>query len=312
MEKERKKIFRRRAGWYLIRLFIRLSGVLPLGLNYFMGSILGNIAYLAVSKHRKIALDSLLVAFPELSLGERKKITRDFFVFMAQGTFELLHSLENLHELENVRIEGREYLEAALKKGKGVIIPTAHLGNFPLMSLKLAKAGFVTNIVTRPMRDERAGGYFHDLRQKAGVKTVFSYPRKECIGGIIKALRANEVVIIQMDQNFGTGGVWVKFFGKLAATPVGPITLALRTGAALVPGYTIRENPGKHCIKILKEEEPIRTSNKNETVLLNAIKLTRMIESWIKGAVCQWSWIHRRWKSRPSDIIKAQEFKIEQ
>ncbi|MFH1504697.1 MAG: lysophospholipid acyltransferase family protein [Candidatus Omnitrophota bacterium] len=311
MDKKHKKLLMRSIAWYTIKFFSYISGILPLNWSYFMGKVLGGIAYLLVTRHRRVAMNSLLTAFPQSSLKERRRITRNYFIFMAQGTFELLYSLRNPDHLKNIRLEGRKFLDKAFKKGKGVIILTAHLGNFPLMNLKLAKAGFRINIVARPMRDERAGDYLHNLRIKAGIKTIFSYPRKECIGGIVKALRFNEAVIIQMDQNFGTGGVWVKFFGKLAATPVGPIALALRTGAAVVPLYITREARGKHCIKIFPEESLIRTKDKNETILLNAIKFTRIIESWVEKSAGQWSWIHRRWKSRPSEEVRKQKFRVE-
>ncbi|MBU2251327.1 MAG: lysophospholipid acyltransferase family protein, partial [Candidatus Omnitrophica bacterium] len=158
----------------------------------------------------------------------------------------------------------------------------------------------------------KTSDYIHTLRTAAGVKTIFSYPRRECVNGIIRALANNEIVLMQMDQNFGTGGVWVKFFGKLAATPVGPVVLALRTQSSVVPAYIYREARGKHRVKIFPEEELIITADKNETVLINVIKLTRIIEQWVKKEVSQWSWIHRRWKSRPSKEVEKISFKIEQ
>jgi len=265
-----------------------------------------------VARHRKYAFKNLSIAFSEKSVKEVKKITRDFFIFMAQSSFELLHFLKNPFQLSNIHVDGKNYLEDALNQKKGVIILTAHLGNFPLMSLKLAKMGYSVNIVARPMRDERAGQYIHDLRTASGVKTIFSYPRRDCVSGIIKALRNNELVVIQMDQNFGTGGVWVNFFGKLAATPVGPITLALRTNAVILPGYIFRKNNFQHTLKLFPKENLILGACKEETILLNAVKFTQMIEIWIRKVASQWVWIHRRWKSRPSEKIKNMRFKIEQ
>jgi KDO2-lipid IV(A) lauroyltransferase len=312
MDKERKrKILRQNLGWAFARTFAFLNGILSLKLNYALGKFLGSIAYLVVGRHRKISVDNLAVAFPQKSLRERKKITRNFLIFMAQGSFELLHILKNPSKLENVRIQGKDNLDKALENKKGVIILTAHMGNFPLMSLKLAKLGYIVHFVTRPMRDKKISEYTYNLRTRAGVRTIFSYPRRECVNGIIQALGNNESVIMQMDQNFGTGGVWVKFFGKLAATPVGPIVLALRTKASIVPAFIYREKNNKHCIKILPEEKLIQTPDKSETVLLNAIKFTRIIEGWIKDYACQWGWIHRRWKSRPSPTVERMKFKIE-
>jgi len=295
-----------------MRVFTYLNGIIPLSWNYFLGKVLGTIAYLVVRRHRKIALDGLEFAFGEKTVKQRKEIARQVFIFMAQSSFELLHYLKNIHQLKNIRIDGEEYLKQALKKKKGVIIVTAHLGNFPLMSLKLAKEGYPVSFVTRPMRDEKTSDYIHNLRSATGVKTIFSYPRRECVNNIIKALANNEIVVMQMDQNFGTGGVWVKFFGQLAATPVGAIVLALRTQSALVPAYIYRKACGKHCIKVLPEEELVVAEEKDETVLINTIKFTRIIEGWVREHDFQWSWIHRRWKSRPSKEVERLKFKIEQ
>lgn len=311
MNKEKNKFLRRRAGWFAIRWFTAFSGVMPLGWNYFLGKVLGNFAYLVVVRHRKISLESLKTAFPNLSLRQRKKITRDFFVFMAQGSFELLHYLKNLKQLNNIQVEGKSYLDKALENKKGVILVTAHLGNFPLMSLKLAKEGYRVYFVTRPMRDDKAGDYLYDLRSKAGVNTIFSYPRRECVNGIMKALAGNGIVIMQMDQNFGSGGVWVKFFNKLAATPVGPIVLGLRTKASLVPAYIYHEKGFKHRIKIFPEEIMETGESRDQSILMNAVKFTRIIEGWVKEVPGQWSWIHRRWKSRPSEKVQSLKFKIE-
>lgn len=311
MNKESKKIIRRKVGGTALKVFASFSKMLPLRCNYILGNILGSLAYLALVKHRRTALDSLSTAFPEMSLKEKKKITHFYFIFMAQSTFELLCYVKNPHYLKNIRIEGKEHLEAALGKKKGVLLLTAHLGNFPLMLFKLAREGFPVNIVARPMRDKDTDTYIGNLRTKGGVTTILSYPRKTCISEILRALRNNELVVIQMDQNFGTGGVWVKFFDKLAATAVGPVTLALRTKAAIVPVYMVRENKGKHCLKIFSQEETIEKKDRDESILLNVIKLTRIIEGWVRKFPSQWAWIHRRWKSRPTEEVKKTRFRIE-
>lgn len=272
---------------------------------------MGSFACAVIPQQRKISVESLGIAFPGMPVEERKNITRNFFIFMAQSAFELLYVLRHTEKLKNVKIEGKNNLDKALQAGSGVILITAHIGNFPLMSVKLASEGYKINFVTRPMRDEKAGDYLFNLRENAGVKSIFSYPRKECVAGIIKALRNNEIVIMQMDQNFGSGGVWVKFFGKLAATPVGSITLGLRTGAKLVPAYIYRESFSRHCIKIMPEVPLVETENKDETVLKNAITFSRIIEGWIKEYPEQWGWIHRRWKSQPPKNLSASQFKVE-
>ncbi|MBP7088398.1 MAG: hypothetical protein KBB01_03770, partial [Candidatus Omnitrophica bacterium] len=196
MDKEKKKFLRRKAGFYAIKFFTSLSAILSLKADYFIGRFFGCIAYYFILRHRRIALESLAIAFPKLSIKERKTIARNFFIFMVQGYLEMLHILKNPRQLDNIHCEGLNNLKSALSNNKGVIMLTAHLGNFPLMSLKLAKSGFPVNIVIRPMRDKPVNDFFHNLREQSSVKTISSYPRRECIAGIIRALRNNEIVIM--------------------------------------------------------------------------------------------------------------------
>jgi KDO2-lipid IV(A) lauroyltransferase len=230
---------------------------------------------------------------------------------MAQSGLELLYFMKNTEVLKNVRIEGREYLDMALRTGRGVVGLTAHFGNFPLMTLKLSQERYPVNVMLRNMRDPQMGEFVYGLCTNAGVKAILSYPRIEVIRRTISALRKNELVLIQMDQNFDTGGIWVNFFGKLAATPVGPIVFALRTKAVILPIYIIKEGRGKHCIKILSPQELEKAGDKGEVILSSAIKFTKIIEGWIRDRPDHWAWIHRRWKSKPSEKIINTKFKMQ-
>jgi len=311
VDKKKRKFLRKKLSWIFFKVFIFLSDKCSLSSLYRIGAFLGRIAYIVVLPHKKVALESLRIAFPEFSLKKRKKIAKEFFVFMGQSFFELIYFLKKPHLLkEGVKIEGENFLKEALNKKKGVILLTAHLGNFPLISLVLARKGYKINVVARPMRDEKIDIFVNNLRNKAGIKTILSYPRKECVESILRALRNNEIVMIQMDQNFGTGGVWVKFFNKLAATPVGPIVFALRTKAAIVPAY-IKKNGDKHLIRFLPEEPLDYFPNREEMILKNVAKFTQMIEGWIRENPSYWSWNHRRWKSRPSESVLRIKFKVQ-
>ena len=311
LDKHKKRLIGRKIGFFFLKFFTWVTGGLPLWWSYFVGWVAGNIFYRFVARYRKTTLESLAVAFPHKPANERKKIAKESMVVMMQGGLEFLYCVRNHKIFDNVRIEGKQCLDEALKQNKGVIGVTAHFGNFPLMTAKFAKEGYVTNAIVRPMRDPEAGDFIFDLRTNFGIKTIFSYPRKVVVNDTIKALRNNELVLIQMDQNFGTGGVWVKFFRKLAATPVGPIVFALRTDAVLLPIFIVREGFGRHCIKILPPPELEKTENTDETVLLNAIKFSKIIENIIREYPVQWGWVHRRWKSRPSEQMKRAKFKIQ-
>jgi KDO2-lipid IV(A) lauroyltransferase len=220
---------------------------------------------------------------------------------MAKAGLELMFFMDK-PELLKKRVEfvGRENLEAALAKGKGVILVSAHFGNFPLMLAKLSLEGYKTSGIIRYMRDVQAEKFFMAKRTQVGIKTIYSQPRKACVEGTIRALRNNELVFIPLDQNFGTGGVFVNFFGRKAATATGPVVLALRTKATVLPCFIVRQKDDTHKIILEPVLDLKEGKDYQETIIINIQRLTDIIESYIRKYPAEWGWIHRRWKSRPS------------
>jgi Kdo2-lipid IVA lauroyltransferase/acyltransferase len=150
------------------------------------------------------------------------------------------------------------------------------------------------------MKDHRTEKLFLKERARFGVKTIYSIPRRECVVTTIRSLRDNELIFIPLDQNFGTAGVFVDFFGLKAATATGPVVLARRTQAEIVPCFIVRQKDDTHKIMLepaLKLEEG---KDEEETIRLNVQKITGVIESYVRKYPAEWGWIHRRWKSRPN------------
>jgi Kdo2-lipid IVA lauroyltransferase/acyltransferase len=313
MNKEKKKFIRRKAGLAALRGICLLVSIFPFKVSLFLGRYLGFIWYLVSYNHKKTAFNSLGIAFNRTKTKkELKDIVKSSFMYMGEAGLELLSykKYPNLSR-SRVTIVGKENLEKALLKGKGIIGVSAHLGNFPLMALRLYQEGFKINVMARPMRDRQTGEFLWGICRSIGMNIILSYPKKKAIFNSLRALKNNEIITIQMDQNFGTGGVWVKFFGKLAATPVGPVTLALRSGASIVPMFIIRDKPGQHTLFIEKELKLEKAACQEQTILLNVIKITKLIEAWVYLYPGLWSWIHKRWKSRPGKEAYETKFKVQ-
>ncbi len=261
------------------------------------------LGYILVRKKRKIALESLTIAFGQEKTQEQiKEIAKECFVYMAKSGVEIIYLLDNLRFLkERVQIIGRDNLDAALAKGKGIVLISAHFGNFPIMLAHLGREGYKVSAIMRPMRNERIEKLFVSKRSRFNIKTIYSQPRKACIETTIKTLRNNELIFVLLDQNFGTGGVFVDFFGKKAATAIGPLVLARRTDAAIVPCFIIRQKDDTHKIIIEPELLLEEKADYQETLVFNIQRLTNIIEEYVRRYPEQWGWIHRRWKSRPSE-----------
>jgi len=119
-------------------------------------------------------------------------------------------------------LEGKEYLDEALAQGNGVISLTAHFGNFMIMGAKFASTGYNFNTIVKDPTEEWYPGWAQGVRDQMGYKTIPLDPRDLCGRKILRALRNNEIVCMVTDDNKPSGGVFVDFFGKKAATAVAP------------------------------------------------------------------------------------------
>jgi KDO2-lipid IV(A) lauroyltransferase len=270
---------------------------------YAFAHALAKVLFVLASKQRRIAFESLNIAFgKEKSKQEIEKIAFDCFENMAKMAIEFLLFLEHKHLIEKyLSVQGLENLDRALAKGRGVVALSAHFGNFPLMIVKVALKGYKFRTILRVMRDPWVNKYFEDKRASVGVGSVYTQPREQCVRDSLETLRNKEILFVQLDQNFGTGGIFVDFFGKKAATAKGTIVFALRAKAPIVPMFINRNPDNTQNIVIEPEVEITEGKDLEETIQLTAQKLTNIIENHIREHPADWGWIHRRWKARPKE-----------
>jgi len=302
---DRKKFFKsisRSFGYFGLIISSLICRLLPLKMLYAAGNSFAVLGYRIAKKQRNIALESLKIAFgTELTDAQIKEIALDCFRFIGKSGLELIYFLEKPSLLkEKVSIEGKEHLEKALASGKGVILASAHFGNFPLMLSKLSLEGYAVYGVMKFMRDEKAESLFNKKRSNMGIQTIYTKPLKECTEKCLRALRNNGLLFLLIDQNFGAGGgVFVDFFGIKAATAPGPIVLAMRTKAAILPCFIVRQKDDTHKIIFDPAINIEEGKTAQESIQINIQKLTNVIESYIRKYPAEWGWIHRRWKSKP-------------
>jgi len=300
--KKIRKSIGRFFGWLGLNFCSLIVRFLPQRLLYGVAKNFAALGYLFARKHKRIALESLTIAFGQEKTPQQiRQITKDCFTFLAKAGMEIMFLMNRPLLLRRcVELVGKENLDTALAEGKGVILVSAHFGNFPLMLAKLSLDGYKVCGIMRFMRDERAERMFCATRKRVGIKTIYSQPRKECVENSIRTLRNNELLFIPIDQNFGSGGVFVDFFGRKAATAIGPVVLAQRTKATVIPCFIIRQKDDTH--KIIFEPPLILEEGETnaETININIQRLTNIIESYIRRYPAEWGWIHRRWKSKPN------------
>ncbi|TAJ94824.1 hypothetical protein EPO44_13730 [bacterium] len=238
------------------------------------------------------------------ALGERleaKEITevvrrslRNFFRDFVEIGLALETSPEEARS--EIPIRGREHLEAALARGKGVIALSAHLGNFFLVGTRLAAEGYPTYVLVNTSRDERVAQLRAQYRLKIGQDTIHARPRQQASRELVQVLRRNEVAIVIADEYRSGNGIYVPFFGRTVIARRGPATLALRTGAAVIPSYLIRDPSGKLRLIIEPEIELLRTGKIKMDVIENTLRITQWLEKTVRSYPDQWNWMTVHWQ----------------
>jgi KDO2-lipid IV(A) lauroyltransferase len=155
------------------------------------------------------------------------------------------------------------------------------------------------NIVMRPMDNPYLDGMLQSYRTMHGNKVV---PKDDFVRGLLAAMKAGETVGILMDTNMTPPqGVFVDFFGIPACTASGLARIALRTDAAVVPGFTIwDESLRKYRLRFDPALELVRTGDLEADIVTNTQNFTKVIEGYVRQYPEQWLWVHRRWKTRPA------------
>jgi len=297
-----KKV-QRKLGYYSLRVTRNLIRVLPEPLFRILKSILILIGKPFLAKKKPLVLENLKKVFKDTkSEKEIKQIAQHCFDNTIADMIELIYYIDRPDKILNdVTIEGLEYLEDSIRAGNGAIMMSAHFGNFVLMLTRMVIAGYETNCITKRTRDAQFERYITKLRDHRGFKAIYALPRKRCIIESIKALRRNNLLFILFDQNFGSDGqVFVDFLGLKAATATGPVVLAQRTGAPIHPIFIISEGKQKFKIKILKPVAMKFEDGGRRELINHVAKLTGIIEDFVLKYPSQWGgWFHKRWKTKP-------------
>lgn len=289
--------YRRYYLYYLGRTLAFIISILPLKTGLYIAKVLGDIAFLAAGKYRKIAVENLRLAFGnEKTEAEIRDIAKRVFENLARNAVELVNfpkiNKDNIDEL--VEFRNREILDKELRKGNGVIVLTAHFGNWELLSGTLRIKDYAGVAIGRRIYFDKYDKYLNSLRKIQDVNIIY---RDESPRKVLKVLKSNGIVGILADQDVDSvEGVFVNFFNAPAYTPIGPVALAKASGASIVPLFIIREG-ARHILTVEKPIELVETEDKSADMVNNTQAWSRIVESYIRRYPDHWVWVHRRWKT---------------
>jgi KDO2-lipid IV(A) lauroyltransferase len=267
----------------------------------FMAKIIGTIVFFLIRKYRERVINNLSVAFgKEKNRVEIEAFAREVFFHFTLTPLEAVYLMANTLPFERfilkIKIKGKEYLEAALAKKKGVIALGGHLGAFTLLGTRLAVEGYPINFMINQKNFPKLWKRLNAYQAITGQKILEPKTTTNSIKKSLNCLRRNEILYLIADEYQRRGGIPVPFFDQTAYTPPGPAIFSLKTGAPILPMFVLRENRIQWTLVIGHPIEIEKTSDDKKNIEILTAKFTRTIEDVVRQYPSQWPWLNRRWK----------------
>jgi Kdo2-lipid IVA lauroyltransferase/acyltransferase len=300
MPKERNDLIDR-LQYLALRLVSMGLHCFPVNMNLQTAKLLGNIMYALDRKHRERALANLRRSFPEISERQRIQLARRSMQQLFMLFVEVLFTVRLVH-LDTWRryvriVNFPEVVRLLLQKDRGLIMLTGHYGNWEILGYLLGTFGFETTSVARPLDNPYVNEWLMGVRERMGQKIV---SKKGAMEDVTDVLNRKGVVCFIADQNAGSKGMFVDFFGRKASTYKSIGLLAMRYEVPIVIGYA-RRIQGEFRFLVGAQEIIYPDDWKDQPDPLRYItqRYTKAVEDFVRGDPGQYLWVHRRWKSRP-------------
>jgi KDO2-lipid IV(A) lauroyltransferase len=258
--------------------------------------MLGAIAFYALPRERKRALQHLNLVFHEKGDAWVHRTARRCFMHLGKALLELM-LMDTGRLARIVDFRGEENLQNAIARGRGVVFVTGHIGNWELLAGAVALR-YSASVVAAPIEPEEVNDMILGLRAGLGVRTILR-GKPGASRELIRVFKENRMLGILIDQDTDVESVFVDFMGMPAWTPTAAASMALKFGAPLLFGFIRRGENNRHMITVEGPLELMRTGDDEKDIIANTAMLTKKIESCILENPEQWVWMHRRWRRQP-------------
>ncbi len=279
---------------------VKSLGLLPRPAARFAGASFAAAAYAFRAPLRRAAMFNLSLAFPDWSDAKRKRVIRSMIQQIGWMAAEFSqfpkYTSENIQKI--VVLDGFENFDAARRRGKGVLFLTGHMSAWELAPFAHALYGHPLHFLVRPIANRRVDALINRYRCLSGNQPI---EKNKSARSILRILADGGTVGILSDHNTVLEeSVFVDFFGIPASTTSGLARIALRTDAAVVPGFLSWDSARrKYRLRFEPAIELARSGDEEIDVRENTARFTKTIEDYVRAYPDQWLWVHKRWKTRP-------------
>jgi phosphatidylinositol dimannoside acyltransferase len=271
-----------------------LVAAMPLGLGYALADLLTDAHLRLFPARRHAALANLAAAMPRASRRERLQVVRNMMRSYNRMMFEFfrLPHLTREELLRSVESVGREHLEQAVARGRGVVVTCTHIGNWELAAVVVAHWGYAIHAVAGVQLSRWFTPAVRETKTELAIHTVAP---EDGYRKLLRALEHNDLVALMVDGDIYSHGVPVEFFGREMRFPAGPGVLAQRTGALILCAYCERTAPGRFRIVFEPALDPAAFAT---TAELNAA-VAATSERHIREHLDQWCIFRPLWDGPP-------------
>jgi KDO2-lipid IV(A) lauroyltransferase len=290
-----------RLQYLAVRIAAMCMQCWPVNANLRAAKFLGDLLYRFDRKHRERALANLRRSFPELSEIQREELARrsmqELFMFFVEMFFTTrlirIDTWARYIVLENFATP----LELMLRREGGLIMLTGHYGNFEILGYLLATLGFPTSSIARPLDNPYLSAFVFGVREKQGQRII---DKKGATSDVVAVIESKGAVGFVADQNAGSKGIFVDFFGRKASTYKSIALLAMQYEVPVVIGYARRLNDEfKFVVGAQDIIYPADWETQDDPMRYITQRYTTALEQAIRTDPGQYWWVHRRWKTRP-------------
>ena len=279
---------------------LKFLGLLPRSAARFVGASCAAAAYYLRPPLRQAAVFNLRLAFPDWADKERRSAVRRMIRQIGWMAAEFSqfpkYTRDNIGSI--VILDGYENFDKARRRGKGVLFLTGHMSAWELAPFAQALYGHPLHFLVRPIANAKVDALINRYRCLSGNQPI---EKNRSARAVLRVLSEGGTVGVLSDHNTSLEeGVFVDFFGIPASTTSGLARLALRTDAAVVPGFLSWDfERRKYRLRFEPAVELARSADEEADVRENTQRFTRVIEDYVRAHPDQWLWVHKRWKTRP-------------
>jgi KDO2-lipid IV(A) lauroyltransferase len=273
----------------------------PIALDLRVADMIGSILYRADRKHRDRAIGNLRRSFPDMPQRRIAQLAEQSMQHMCRLAVETVSTTRLIHIdtfAEYITfVNFTETLELMLRRNQGLIMLTGHYGNWEILGYVLATLGFPTTSIARPLDNQHLSHWLFDVRERTGQRII---AKKGAVEEVTSVLDKKGVVGFIADQNAGSKGMFVDFFGRRASTYKSIGLLAMQYEVPVVIGFARRTaRPFHFEVGVQEVIHPKDWKDQDEPLRYITQRYTKAIEDTVRKDPAQYLWVHRRWKSRP-------------